>query len=150
MIYDFHQTAKNGMENPAPMNTEHLMASARFVVLFIVNGKGSFWMNIWAPQTTILKRSNYHSMSVSVLRITAHLLHKGPLLGNMRPREWPRCAHESRKKNHRSGRGRSSCQGLFTTMVKRTAEFICKIFHGVCQEFAGNQESVGSALAGPT
>lgn len=46
MIYDFHQTAKNGMENPAPMNTEHLMASARFVVLFIVNGKGSFWMNI--------------------------------------------------------------------------------------------------------
>jgi len=46
MIYDFHQTAKNGMENPVPMNTEHLMASARFVVLFIANGKGSFWMNI--------------------------------------------------------------------------------------------------------
>jgi hypothetical protein len=40
--------------------------------------------------------------------------------------------------------------GLLTIVVKRTAEFIFKIFHGVCQEFAGHQESVESALAEPS
>jgi hypothetical protein len=81
-------------------------------------------------------------MSVSMLRVTAHLLHKG-LPGIMRLREWARRAHEncaSRKENHRGGR-------LWGTIDKGTAEFICKTLHGVCQEFAGHQESVESALA---
>jgi hypothetical protein len=42
MIYHFHQIAAKGMENAVVMNVIHLMASARFVVLFIENGKGSF------------------------------------------------------------------------------------------------------------
>jgi len=42
MIYRFHQIAAKGMENAVPRNDIHLMASARLVVLFIENGKGSF------------------------------------------------------------------------------------------------------------